>query len=74
MFLNYKVKSKDLFAHQKGEIIGTIKKRKRAKRILNILLIDDVDDTGETLRETVSGLKTDLNIKDIYVLTLTKTG
>lgn len=66
------VQSKDL-SEQKKEISGTITRRKRFKRSVDILIIDDLFETGRTLNEVVQVLKTDINIKNIYVLTMTKT-
>lgn len=52
---------------------GTIIRQKRFTSEVNILVIDDLYQTGITLNESFKVLKTDSNIKDIYVLTLTKT-
>ena len=53
---------------------GNIKLLKNPKRNCNILLIDDLFSTGNTLIECVRVLKTDKLVNDIYVLTITKTG
>lgn len=66
------VQSKDLLQDEKDEILGTIEKIRNAKEETNILLLDDLYDTGKTLMESVKVLKLDPNINDIYVLTLTK--
>ena len=47
---------------------------KKANKPLNILVVDDLYDTGETLKECVKVLKEDINFKSFYVLTITKTG
>lgn len=39
-----------------------------------MLLVDDLFDTGETLKECVKVLKEDINFRSVYVLTITKTG
>jgi len=39
----------------------------------NILLVDDLYETGKTLKECVAVLKDDPNIDNIYVLAMTKT-
>lgn len=67
------VQSKDLSTSQKAEIKQTIKKIRPAKRVLNILLVDDLFDTGQTLETCTKKLRRDPNIRKIYVLTLTKT-
>ena len=56
--------------HIKGAII----KEKNFKRKVNILLVDDLYDSGATLNEAVDVLKSDVNVADVYVLTMTKTG
>jgi len=53
----------------KGNIVAKIK----AKRQHNILLIDDLFESGETLTECVSVLRDDPMLKKIYVLVMTKT-
>lgn len=67
------IQSKDLDSAEKSQIAGSITMRRTLKRQANILLIDDLYQTGETLSETVSVLKSDPSVKDIYVLTMTKT-
>ena len=64
--------AKDLFGDGKQVIQGTIIKTKNATREHNMLLVDDIYDTGTTLIECVNVLRQDENIKKIYVLTLTK--
>ena len=39
----------------------------------SILLVDDLYKTGETLNESINILKTDSNLHNIYILTMTKT-
>ncbi|MCL2189174.1 MAG: hypothetical protein FWC16_09670 [Defluviitaleaceae bacterium] len=53
----------------KGNIVAKIK----AQREHNILLIDDLFQSGETLKECVSVLREDEMLKQIYVLVMTKT-
>ena len=55
-------------------IKGSIIKDKNFKKKVNILLVDDLFDTGATLNEAVDVLKSDINVADVYVLTMTKTG
>jgi len=52
-----------------GSIIATVK----ATKPHTILLVDDLYDTGSTLRECVSVLRNDPKLKKIYVLVMTKT-
>ncbi|GAB1475527.1 hypothetical protein MASR2M70_03590 [Bacillota bacterium] len=65
--------SKNLTALEKEKIGGTITKEAMARRDQNILLIDDLYETGTTLNECVKELRKDSNIHKAYVLTLTKT-
>jgi predicted amidophosphoribosyltransferase len=55
-------------------IKGSIIKDKNFKKKVNILLVDDLFDSGATLNEAVDVLKSDINVADVYVLTMTKTG
>jgi predicted amidophosphoribosyltransferase len=55
-------------------IKNAIIKEKQFKRKVNILLIDDLYESGTTLNETVNVLKTDNNVDEVYVLVMTKTG
>lgn len=54
-------------------IKDSIIKEKKFKKKVNILLIDDLFDSGATLNEAVDVLKTDVNISDVYVLVMTQT-
>ena len=54
-------------------IHGSITKEKKFKRNVNILLVDDLYDSGATLNEAVNVLKTDTNVKEVHVLVMTKT-
>jgi len=67
------VKAKDLAANQKQLISGTIVKTQEAKKKHDMLLVDDLYQTGSTLTECVNVLRQDPNIGKIYVLTMTKT-
>jgi len=69
---NSTIQSKDLSNTQKNEITGSISMKKKLKRNINILLIDDLYATGKTLNEAVKVLRADPNAIDIYVLTMTK--
>ena len=58
---------------KREKIAGTIVKRKTAKIEHTMLLVDDLFDSGATLRECVRVLRRDPKIKRIYVLCMTKT-
>ena len=61
--------------NEKSDLIkGSITKDKNFKKKDNILLVDDLFDSGATLNEAVAVLKSDINVADVYVLTMTKTG
>src|SRR5699024_6221679 len=49
----YEIESKDLSIKEKKGIVETIEKHKTATRKINILVIDDLYQSGNTLRETV---------------------
>lgn len=66
------VQSKNLSVGDKEEIISSIAMKRNAMIPYNILIFDDLYETGATLNTAVKVLKKDPNIKDIYVLTLTK--
>lgn len=57
-----------------GLIKGSIIKDRNFRKKVNILLVDDLFDSGATLNEAVDVLKSDINVADVYVLTMTKTG
>ena len=67
------VQSKDLSAAEKSQLKGTIQKKKSATREHSVLIIDDLYESGGTLNDCVRVLRTDKNIKYIYVLAMTKT-
>jgi len=52
---------------------GSIKANAKLAKPSNILLVDDLYETGKTLKECVAVLKDDPNIENIYVLAMTKT-
>lgn len=64
--------SKGLLLEDKRQIRGSIKKELEATNKHNTLLVDDLYQSGETLKECVRVLKEDKNIDKIYVLTMTK--
>lgn len=55
------------------QIEGSIQKIKMAQREHNVLLVDDLYQSGATLSECVKVLREDVMIKEIYVLTMTRT-
>lgn len=67
------IQSKDLGTTEKDKIDGSITKNRTFKKVVSILLIDDLYQTGRTLNETARILKSDPNVQNIYVLTMTKT-
>lgn len=69
---NSNIQSKDLHG-DKSVLDGTISMQKHAQREYNVLLVDDIYSTGRTLNECVRALREDMNLKNIYVLTITKT-
>lgn len=68
-----KKQSKDLCTREKGKIEKGILQVKRAKIKQNVLLIDDLFQSGATLTGCVKELRKDKKINLIYVLTMTKT-
>jgi competence protein ComFC len=65
---------KNLTQEEKNNAIsGSIVKHKKFIRKVNILLIDDLYKSGTTLNEVCKILKKDVNVNNIYVLTMTKT-
>ena len=68
-----RTESKGLTLNEKHKLTGSIVKTKVATRKHNMLLIDDLFDTGTTLKECVNVLREDPLIDKIYVLTITKT-
>ena len=52
---------------------GSINAKIKLDKPCNILLVDDLYETGKTLKECVAVLKDDPNINNIYVLAMTKT-
>jgi predicted amidophosphoribosyltransferase len=69
----HSVQSKDLSRDDKSQLSGTIHKLKNAVKEHDMLIVDDLFQTGRTLEECVRVLRTDPNIRNIYVLTMTKT-
>lgn len=71
---NSSIQSKELDNIQKHNLIsGSMIKNKKFNNKVNVLLVDDLYKSGETLKEATAVLKTDNNIEDIYVITMTKT-
>lgn len=54
-------------------IKGSIIKERNFKKRVNILLVDDLFDSGVTLNEAVNVLKNDINVAEVYVLVMTQT-
>lgn len=67
------LQSKSLNQDEKQKISGTIIKRKMANKEHNLLLVDDLYQTGTTLTECVNEMRKDDKVLKIYVLTMTKT-
>lgn len=65
--------SKNLTLEEKKKLVGTIESKKKFNVKANVLLIDDLYQSGQTLTECVNVLRNDGNIKKIYVLCMTKT-
>jgi len=65
---------KDASHDKKLDMIkDSIIKEKNFKKKVNILLVDDLFDSGVTLNEAVNVLKSDINVADVYVLVMTQT-
>lgn len=73
LFKNGESQSKNLGLEEKQILKGTIERKKMFTEKVNILLVDDLYQSGETLNECVKVLRADSNIDKIYVLTITKT-
>lgn len=70
---NTQLKGLDSESKQKA-IKGSIARNKRfVSKNINVLIVDDLYQTGSTLNEIVNVLRTDSNINKIYVLTITRT-
>ena len=67
------MESKGLSAEEKHQLQGTIVKTRNATTEHNMLLVDDIYDTGATLIECANILREDPKISRIFVLTLTRT-
>lgn len=67
------VQSKEMNAEEKKQIIGTIIETKQGIKKRNVLLIDDLFQTGTTLNECSHVLRQDKSIDKIYVLAMTRT-
>lgn len=66
-------KENDIQAKDGNNINGTIKQYKKLDKICNVLVIDDLYSTGQTLNEVCKVRREDINIKNIYCLVMTKT-
>ncbi len=64
---------KNLPVSEKISEHGMIVQKMKATRKINVLLIDDIYQSGSTLRQCAEVLRKDPNIEKIYVLTVTKT-
>ena len=69
--LLYKINNEQ--AKDGKNIANTIKKNYNLDRKVNILLVDDLYRTGNTLRECCKVLKQDENVNNIYCLVMTRT-
>ena len=70
---NSSIQSKDLAREEKDKIDRSIVKIHTFSKPVSILLIDDLYQTGRTLQQVTIILKSDPNVQNIYVLTMTKT-
>ena len=70
---NSTVQSKNMSLSEKIELKGSVTAQKFAKRRLNVLLVDDLYDTGSTIIESVDVLRNDPNVDKIYILVMTRT-
>jgi len=65
---------KNLTSEEKVKAIsGSILKHRHFKKDVNILLVDDLYQSGITLNEVCTVLRKDGHVNNIYVLTMTKT-
>jgi len=64
---------KNLSLPEKMSEHGVIVQKKKAQRKINILLIDDIYQTGSTMRQCAEVLGEDPNIDKVFVITITKT-
>lgn len=66
--------SKSLTAEEKRQLLGVkIKRNKILTYKENVLIIDDLFDSGATLTAVCNEFKKDPNLNNVYVLTMTKT-
>lgn len=65
--------AKELTAEDKHKLHGSIIKRGMAKYRHNVLLLDDIFQSGTTLSQCVDALREDPNVNQIFVITITKT-
>lgn len=65
--------SKNLTFDEKEELSGTVKRNYYFTESVNVLLVDDLYQSGKTLDECVKVLREDKYIDKIYVLCMTKT-
>ncbi|MCH4200555.1 MAG: hypothetical protein LKF87_12225 [Clostridium tyrobutyricum] len=74
LFKKSTTQSKNLSREDKQKLInGSITFTEHCTKNHNILLIDDLYETGATFNETVRALKTDPLVNNIYVLAMTRT-
>lgn len=58
--------------NDKTTLSNSMVKKRYCTKEVNILLIDDLYATGASINEAIRLLKQDKNIKNIYVMALTK--
>ncbi len=64
--------SKEMTLEEKSVLAGSVLFVRKFIRPCNVLLLDDIFDSGGTLRACTTALRTDPNTRKVYVLTVTK--
>lgn len=67
------VESKNLFGNERSQLADSIVKKRKANRKQNVLIIDDVYRSGNTLNQCARVLRADPYVEKIFVLAITKT-